>query len=474
VDFSFTGGKEGVKGTALAAGFRRCEFEADDVCCPRRRMICLGRAWPCEGRGSVTADLTRGQLFGAYHVVEIAGSGGMGIVYRAEQRSLRRTVDPEGSSAGDCRVRVPRAFLREAQLAAAVNHPHVVSVFDVGEQDGRLYLAMQWIDGPDLPAIFDGQQRMAPERSVLIGTHIAAALQAVHDARLVHRDVKPSNVLLRDLDGSEHAYLTDFGVAKMPDGSDNLTRTGWVAGTSGYLSPEQIRGEQGGPRSDLYALGCIVFEALTGQRPFGGANDAAVRWAHASSPRPLASAVCPALGPRYDAFLEKALAVDPDSRFASGRAFATALQSAHAGRTAHPAQSPSARDATQLRPGTPALPDIASAAGPATATTSGPQDPTRMQRASSSPVSTSPGPADSTLAAAAPSPVTPPARWPAARPACRQPSRARRLRPARDSGCVRGVPGVRGSLAGRHQQWHRLAEPPASHARRHRITALSA
>ena len=282
------------------------------------------------GGGAVSTDLGEGQTFGAYHIVGIAGSGGMGVVYRAEQRSLGRTVAlkvirPETAESGDYRSR----FLREARHAASVNHPHIVSVFDVGEYDGRLYLTMQWIDGVELRALIDLQQRLAPDRVVRIGSQMASALQAVHDAGLVHRDVKPANVLVRDLGGQDHSYLTDFGIAKMPDAQDQLTRTGWVVGTAGYMSPEQIRGQQPDRRSDLYGLGCVVFEALTGQRPFSGDNDLAVGWAHANSPRPVASAICPALGPSYDAFLARALAVDPHDRFQSGREFATALRSAH-------------------------------------------------------------------------------------------------------------------------------------------------
>jgi len=293
----------------------------------------------------MSAELSAGQTFGAYHIAGVAGSGGMGVVYRAEQRSLGRTVAlkvirPEVAESGDYRSR----FLREARLAAAVDHPHVVSVFDVGEYAGRLYLTMQWIDGTDLRALMEGHQSLDPERTVRIGVQQASALQAVHEAGFVHRDIKPSNVLVRDIGGQDHSYLTDFGVAKVPDAQDDLTRTGWTIGTSGYMSPEQIRGEQLDPRSDLYALGCIIFEALTGQRPFSAENDMAVRWAHAHNPRPVASALCPALGPRYDAFLTQALAVNPQDRFPSGRAFAAALQKAHAGRGGTQTQVPSAPD----------------------------------------------------------------------------------------------------------------------------------
>ena len=275
----------------------------------------------------MSAELVAGQIFGGYLIVELVGSGGMGLVYRAEQRILGRTVAlkvirPEIAESGDYRAR----FLREARFAAAVDHPHVVSVFDAGEQDGRLYLAMQWVDGLDLGTLIDREQRLAPERAVLIGVQLAQALQAVHDAGLVHRDVKPSNVLVRGIGGHDHAYLTDFGIAKAPGAQDSLTRTGALMGTPAYLSPEQIRGQQPGPRSDLYALGCVIFEALTGQRPFGGDDDLAARWAQATGPPPAASTLCPALGSRYDAFLAQALAADPQDRFPSGAAFAEALQ----------------------------------------------------------------------------------------------------------------------------------------------------
>jgi serine/threonine protein kinase len=281
----------------------------------------------------MSTDLGEGQSFGEYQLLEVAGMGGMGVVYRAEQRSLARIVAlkmirPEIAQSGDYRSR----FLREARLAAAVDHPHVVSVFGVGEHAGRLFLAMQWVDGLELRTILDRQQRLDPKRAVRIGTQLAMALDAVHRAGLLHRDVKPANVLVRDIGGQDHAYLADFGIAKMPEAEGDLTRTGLVIGTPGYMSPEQLQGHKADSRSDLYALGCIVFEALTGHRPFGDAHDQALRWAQVSSPPQVASALCPALGPRYDTFLSRALARDPQDRFQSGHEFAEALQSAHAQR----------------------------------------------------------------------------------------------------------------------------------------------
>jgi serine/threonine protein kinase len=353
----------------------------------------------------VSAELSAGQNFGGYHIAELVGSGGMGLVYRAEQRILGRTVAlkvirPEIAESGDYRAR----FLREARFAAAVDHPNVVSVFDAGEQDGRLYLAMQWVDGLDLGTLIDREQRLAPERAVLIGVQLAQALQAVHDAGLVHRDVKPSNVLVRGIGGHDHAYLTDFGIAKAPGAQDGLTRTGALMGTPAYLSPEQIRGQQPGPRSDLYALGCIIFEALTGQRPFGGDDDLAARWAQATSPPPAASTLYPALGSRYDAFLAQALAADPQDRFPSGTAFAEALQAAaHARRPGGLDQTPATRGATTRRPfGSSAQPRAVSGSRPATAVSSpGARDPAVLPAAKSRPPRPTPTVADISTPAAA-------------------------------------------------------------------------
>src|SRR5450755_1459872 len=222
-----------------------------------------------EAGPGVTAQLEVGQLVGDYEILSVAGVGGMGIVYKARQRSLGRVVAlkvirEEIARAPEYRDR----FLREARLAASVDHPNVVSVYDIGDQEGRLFLAMQWIDGQDLKDAIAHSGRLAPERAVSIAMQLGGALDAVHSvAGLVHRDVKPANVMLRQMGGQDHAYLTDFGVAKPSQASDHLTQTGWVVGTAGYLSPEQIRGQEPGPRSDLYGLGCLFFEALTGRPP---------------------------------------------------------------------------------------------------------------------------------------------------------------------------------------------------------------
>jgi serine/threonine protein kinase len=302
-------------------------------------------------------ELKVGDRLGDFEVLEIAGAGGMGVVYKARQQSLDRVVGLKvirDEIAGEKEFR--ERFLREAKLAASVDHPHVVTVYDVGDEDGRLYLVMQWIDGSDLRRLLDGSGRLTPKRAISIGTQLAGALDAVHDVSgLVHRDVKPANVLLREVAGEDHAYLTDFGIAKPPEAIENLTRTGSTVGTTGYLSPEQIQGKDAGPRSDLYSLGCLVFEMLTGKTPFRGENELAVRWAHAQDPRPLVSAVLPALGHRYDAFFQKALAIDPDDRFGSGREFAEALTAAQSssGDTDPTAVMAATHAATKIGPATP-------------------------------------------------------------------------------------------------------------------------
>lgn len=280
----------------------------------------------------MTEEPEKLESLGDYDILRTAASGGMGIVYKARQRSLGRVVALKVIREDIARSSEYRErFLREARLAASVDHPHVVSVYDAGEADSRLFLAMQWIDGEDLGRMIERFGWLSPERAVLIAVQLAGALDAVHSVGLVHRDVKPANVLLREVGAKDHAYLTDFGVAKTSEASERLTQTGALVGTAGYLSPEQITGREPDPRSDVYALGCVFFVAITGQPPFRAENETALRWAHVNEPRPAASDARPQLGTRYDEFLATALALDPEQRFASGSAFATALGHVHRG-----------------------------------------------------------------------------------------------------------------------------------------------
>lgn len=308
----------------------------------------------------MTEELKVGDRLGDFEVLSVAGTGGMGVVYKARQQSLDRDVAlkvirEEIANEPEYRER----FLREAKLAASADHPHIVTVYDVGEEDGRLYLVMQWIDGTDLRRLLDSSGRLTPKRAVAIGTQLAGAIDALHGVSgLVHRDVKPANVLVREVTGEDHAYLTDFGIAKPPESMESLTRTGSTVGTTGYLSPEQIQGKEAGPRSDLYSLGCLIFELLTGKTPFRGDNELAMRWAHANDSRPLVSEVLPTLGHRYDGFFQTALAIDPQQRFASGREFAETLASAQSSteKTDPTAVMDQTHEATKIGPVTPPPP----------------------------------------------------------------------------------------------------------------------
>ncbi len=280
--------------------------------------------------GENADSLATGRVIGDYEIESIAASGGMGIVYRAIQRSLGRRVAlkvirSEIAADSDYRAR----FMRESRQAASVDHPHVVSVYEVGNHAGQLFLAMQWIEGNDLNDLIGQRGRLPPDQAVRIALQLAGALQAVHDAGLIHRDVKPANVLLRQVSGEDHTYLTDFGVAKPLYAEEKFTKSGFTVGTIGYMAPEQIQGLEPMPQTDMYALGCLFFKLLTGSVPFRAENELALAWAHLHNARPAPSTVLPQLGTRYDEFIAMALAIEPAERFSSGRAFATALKALH-------------------------------------------------------------------------------------------------------------------------------------------------
>ena len=225
------------------------------------------------------ADPRPGDVVAGYRIESRIGRGGMGVVYLAEHQTLRRRaalkiIAPDLADDTDFRER----FLREARIAATLTHPNVVTVYDAGEIDGLLYIAMQYVPGADLAAILREERRLGPYRVLDIGRQVAAALDAAHQAGLIHRDVKPANVLI---DG-RHAYLTDFGLTKdRKSGSGaSLTRAGEVVGTTAYLAPEQVEGKEVDGRADVYALACLIFHTLSGEVPFPRDNDMAILYAH--------------------------------------------------------------------------------------------------------------------------------------------------------------------------------------------------
>ena len=260
-------------------------------------------------------DPRLGTVVAGYRIEGRIGRGGMGVVYLAEHQTLRRRaalkiIVPDLAENKDFRER----FLREARIAAALDHPSVVTIYDAGEVGGLLYIAMQYVPGNDLSQILRDEGRLGPYRVLDIGRQVGAALDAAHRAGLIHRDVKPANVLI---DG-RLAFLTDFGLTKERAAAGaTLTRVGEVVGTTHYLAPEQIDGREVDARADVYALACVVFHCLTGEVPFPRDNDMSVLYAHLHDEPPRLSERRPGLPEDLDAVLAKALDKDPDRRFAT-------------------------------------------------------------------------------------------------------------------------------------------------------------
>ena len=290
-------------------------------------------------------------VIAGYRIEERIGRGGMGVVYRAEHLNLRRRaaikiIAPDLSESEGFRER----FTREARIAAALQHPNIVTVYDAGEVDGLLYLAMQYIEGFDLAGMLHREGRLRPYRAVDVCRQVAAALDAAHAMGLIHRDVKPANVLIE----GRTAFLTDFGLTKRLDGThSDLTRDGDLVGTIHYVAPEQIEGTQVSARSDVYSLGCLLYHCITGQVPFARDTDVAVIYAHLSEDPPRISTVRPELPGGLDAVIAKALDKSPDRRFSTCTDLINAARAVidAAGPLADTAPPPPARDAGHSQDG---------------------------------------------------------------------------------------------------------------------------
>ena len=223
-------------------------------------------------------------MFAGHRIEAVAGRGGMGVVYRARQSSLDRVVALKVIAPAlmqDGAIR--RRFLRESRVAASIDHPNVIPIYYTGEEDGVAYIAMRYVPGDDLRTLVRREGRLEPRRAAHIVAQVGAALDAAHAAGLVHRDVKPANVLLGE---GDHAYLTDFGLTKHALSESGATRPGHWVGTLDFVAPEQIRGERIDARADVYGLGCLLHYALAGRPPFERDNDEAKLWAHLSEPPP--------------------------------------------------------------------------------------------------------------------------------------------------------------------------------------------
>jgi len=270
------------------------------------------------------SDALIAKEFAGYRIVSRVGRGGMGVVYRALDLSLERQVALKVLAeelADDPSFRA--RFERESKLAASLDHPGVIPIYGAGEWEGVLYLAMRLVDGSDLRSILRQAGRLEPERAVRIVTQVAAALDAAHAHGLVHRDVKAANVLVTTED---HVYLTDFGLSKRVTTESAYTRTGEVLGSLDSIAPEQIKREPAGPYTDVYALGCMAFQLLTGSVPFDVGTEEGKLWAHLSETPRAPSELVAELGTGFDIPVRRAMSKRVEDRQPSAGVFAAALQ----------------------------------------------------------------------------------------------------------------------------------------------------
>ena len=275
----------------------------------------------------VSQDPRVGTELAGYRIESLLGWGGMSVVYLAEDLRLKRSVALKllaASLAVDESFR--DRFLHESELAASIDHPNIIPIYEAGTTDDLLFIAMRYVEGRDLNERLQ-RGRLDPADAIGILTQLASALDAAHARGLVHRDVKPSNVLLDTgarPDGSDHVYLADFGLTKRVSEETGIGADGQLMGTIDYVAPEQIAGEEIDGRADVYSLGCVLYECLVGQPPFRRDSDMAVVFAHLETEPPAPSARRPGLPAALDAVIARALAKEPERRYASCREFARA------------------------------------------------------------------------------------------------------------------------------------------------------
>jgi serine/threonine protein kinase len=331
--------------------------------------------------GGPLAGLTAGSRVAGYLLEKLVGVGGMAAVFRARDERLGRVVALK-LLAGDEVVR--KRFVREARAVAAVDHPHIIPVYEAGEAEGVLFIAMRFVAGDDLRVVVGREGALRPRRAAAFISPVASALDAAHDAGLVHRDVKPANMLV-DVGPHrpEHVYLSDFGVARGVMSSSGLTRAGQFLGTPDYAAPEQISGQTVDGRADQYALACVAYTLLSGSVLFRREVPMAVLYAHLSVPPPRLTTTRPELPDAVNQVLARALAKEPDDRYDSCGTFADELREAlglepyDPSRPAGPPATPPSRNAatapltippdsppTKLLPGSPSLPSMTSLPSP--------------------------------------------------------------------------------------------------------------
>jgi protein kinase-like protein len=275
-------------------------------------------------------ELADGEEFAGYRIERALGRGGMGVLYLAVEPGLERRVAlkliaPEAAA----NEVFSRRFAEESKIAASIEHPNVVPIYAAGEEAGIPYIAMRYVSGSDLGRRLAREGKLEPVTAAALIGQIGNGLDAIHAAGLVHRDVKPANVLLSGATGDDHAYITDFGVARNVATESGLTQTGRFVGTLDYVAPEQISGGAVDARADVYALGCLLFKLLTGEVPFPKDGEAARLYAHLNDPPPAPSLYVPEVSMALDDVVIRAMSKDPGDRYPSagdlGRAAAAAL-----------------------------------------------------------------------------------------------------------------------------------------------------
>ncbi len=276
------------------------------------------------------SELAAGDEFAGYRIEQRLGRGGMGILYLAVEPGLERRVAlkliaPEAAA----EAVFARRFAEESRIAASIEHPNVVPIYAAGEHKGVPYIAMRYVSGSDLSRRIAREGRLGPAEAAALVAQVGNGLDAIHAAGLVHRDVKPANVLLSGREGEEHAYITDFGVARNVATESGLTQTGRFVGTLDYVAPEQISGGPVDARVDVYALGCLLFKLLTGEVPFPREGEAARLYAHLHDPPPAPSLYAPEVSMALDDVVVRAMSKQPDDRYPSagdlGRAAVAAV-----------------------------------------------------------------------------------------------------------------------------------------------------
>src|SRR5690349_23246387 len=289
------------------------------------------RGW--RGRERVMTGLPLvGDEFAGYRTRAVLGRGGMSVVYQAENLRLSsiialKVLAPELAADDVFRAR----FLEESRIAASLNHPNVIPIYDMGSQDDLLYIAMRYVSGTDMRQMIKKRGRILPATALFLVGQAARALDAAHRKGLVHRDVKPGNLLIErgaDEGDPDHVYLADFGITKHAMSRTGLTSTGQFLGTIDYVAPEQIRGTSVLGLADQYSLGCVLYECLTGRVPFEKDLDAAIIWAHVEETPTMPTALRPELPPQIDEVFGRVLAKRPDERYGSCREFVQAAQQA--------------------------------------------------------------------------------------------------------------------------------------------------